>query len=249
MLPRYHMVHSCHPAQHLLGEARLWRTTAEERALEQGLTGKPPGCLKHLKTRAGLLDPAVRTWAATYVQQLNCVSTTPKGLAEAVGRRWPQANVYAKRESQPGNPHYARCEQWDTLGTITVHPPVRRDDPAIINVYGQFDRGGPTGLKAASLAFPRRVYDTRRQREEWFWSALDEIAALPERPTTLAFPHKIGCCFGGGKWEVYEAMLERFASNNPDITVYVVEQCPDAPDLPRCTANVEAEGLLRREDL
>ena len=253
--PACSQAHVCHVClvQHVRNaeceEAQLWRAAAEREVLEQGPTAKPPGRLKRLKTRAGLLDPAVRTWAATYVQQLNCVSTTPKGLAEAIGRRWPQANVYAKRRSQPGNPHYAQCEHWDNPGTISVHPPVRRDDPAIINVYGQFDKGGPRGLKASSLAFPRQVYDTRRQREGWFWSALDEIAALPERPTTLAFPHKIGCCFGGGEWEAYEAMLERFATNNPDITVYVVEQCAEAPDLPRCTADVEAEGLLRREDL
>jgi len=247
-----HVCHVClvrHVRDAECEEAQRWRTTAEKRVLEQEVAEKPPGRLKRLQTRAGLLDPAVRTWAATYVQQLNCVSTAPKGLAEAIGRRWPQANVYARRESQPGNPHYARCEHWDNPGTISVHPPVRRDDPAIINMYGQFDKGGPRGLKTTSLAFPRQVYDTRRQREEWFWSALDEIAALPERPTTLAFPHKIGCGFGGGEWGAYEAMLERFAANNPDITVYVVEQCADAPDLLRRTADVEAEGLLRREDL
>ena len=43
-----------------------------------------------------------------------------------------------------------------------------------------------------------------------------------EKPSSTAFPYKIGCGLAGGKWSKYEAMIEAFAEANPDVEVTIV---------------------------
>ena len=173
----------------------------------------------------GICDPDLLRHAQAVVQQLNCVGTNAGGLAAAVQKRWPHAVPYQQRAPQARMHGYAKPEHWDMPGTVQIHSARRNDEPTIINLFAQFDLGKP-GRKRA-IPFPSGIYDTSRQREDWFWRGLLRITQWKDRPESLAFPHEIGCQFAGGTWKRYEAMIERFADLNPDIKVTIVEHGND----------------------
>ena len=66
--------------------------------------------------------------------------------------------------------------------------------------------------------------ETKEQREEWFAEGLREIEALRPRPTTLIFSRGIGCGMAGGKWSHYKSLIHKFAVDNPDISVLIVNK-------------------------
>ena len=169
----------------------------------------------------GVCDQDLPRHAQAVVQQLNCVGTTAGGLAAAVQERWPHAIPYQRTNPQAQLHGYAKPEDWDTPGLVQVHPARSTGEPTIINLFAQFDMGRP-GRKRA-IPFPPGIYDTSRQREDWFWRGLLRITQWKDRPKSIAFPHKIGCQFAGGTWARYEAMIERFADLNPDTKVTIVE--------------------------
>ena len=234
-----HVCHLClleHVRPGECQEAQGWRASQREGgSLEKGGI-KQHSKLIHLKSRLGMLDPALREYAGTYVQQLNCVGTVPKGLAGVFARTWPQADMYARRVPQRWWSDEATYATRTIPGTLSIHPPRRPREPAIINLYAQYYAGKPSEsnpkVRSGRERAVRAAADTRVQRVQWFWKGLGEIARLKERPQTLAFPDRIGCQYGGGEWGVYRSMLERFAHQNTDIQVYVVEWDEQASCLP-----------------
>ena len=72
------------------------------------------------------------------------------------------------------------------LGTHVARPGCWRR--YVINLYGQCRPGVPKSAVSSA------------EREQYFQQGLDAIAALQPRPTSIAFPHLIGCGLAGGKW-------------------------------------------------
>ena len=52
--------------------------------------------------------------------------------------------------------------------------------------------------------------DTPQHRIRWFKQRLNELGQRNDL-RTIAFPYKIACGLGGGKWRVYFELIERFA--------------------------------------
>ena len=53
---------------------------------------------------------------------------------------------------------------------------------------------------------------------------MDKIELMTEQqPSSIAFPENIGCGRGGGDWETYRTMIERFARKNIHIRVAIVQ--------------------------
>lgn len=133
------------------------------------------------------------------VHQCNCLTKGAAGLAKVLFDKYPYANVYADR-TEPSVP-----------GTIDV----RGDcifDRGIINLFGQYYPGGPTGD------------EPREQRVTWFINGLLAIKQL-EWVESLAFPYQIGCGIAGGDWNRYNRILDKFAEKNPHIKmrIYCIE--------------------------
>jgi O-acetyl-ADP-ribose deacetylase (regulator of RNase III) len=134
--------------------------------------------------------------------QCNCYSRRGAGLASAIFKAFPWADVYSSR-SERGN-------DTSLFGSITVHGDPKRKERYVVNIYGQLKPGKPS---------PGR--DSAASRLEAFGKALDQIAKLPELES-IGFPYGIGCGLAGGDWNEYERFLEDFADRVGERSVSVV---------------------------
>lgn len=170
------------------------------------------------------------------VHQVSCIHDKPAGgLAAAVFKKHPDADVYTKRrESKEGGGGCSVSARMSEPGTISVH------EGRIVNVYSQFVADKPVEkpeeeipasewvehFKAAGFfsgwSISKRVEDTRLQRLDWFKVGLRAIPKELPAAKSLAIPKNIGCGLAGGVWSEYETALQEFAAENPgiDITLY-----------------------------
>ena len=123
--------------------------------------------------------------------QCNCYSTRSAGLATAIFKAFPWADVYAERR---------QCGHDAALfGSITLHGNPQQNQRQIINIYGQLHPGKPSLGR-----------DSITARLDAFSNALAQIAQIPEL-TSIGFPYGIGCGLAGGDWNEYQKLLEGFA--------------------------------------
>jgi O-acetyl-ADP-ribose deacetylase (regulator of RNase III) len=134
--------------------------------------------------------------------QCNCYSHHGAGLARAIFKAFPWADVYSSR-SERGN-------DASHFGSITVHGDPKRNQRYVINMYGQLKPGKPS-----------RGRDSAASRLEAFGKGLDQIAELPEL-RSIGFPYGIGCGLAGGDWDEYERLLEDFAERVGERGVSVI---------------------------
>lgn len=150
------------------------------------------------------------------VQQCNCLSVKPHGLAESIARAFPEADTYSKRQAM-GSRNLACPKDRAIPGSITIHN-------RVINMYAQW-RPGRIGAPYFSAYPDGEEKETSLTRQKWFSECLDAISTkLGKEPKTIAFPFKIGCGLAGGDWKVYEKMLQDFAARNPQHKVVIVTQ-------------------------
>ncbi|QPB44379.1 macro domain-containing protein [Medusavirus stheno T3] len=163
---------------------------------------------------------------AYIAQQCNCLGVFPKGLSEAIARRFPYANPYRERLSLGGR-NLAIVEHRATPGTISVHESVKATgNPTVVCMFAQWDMGRPgQAWGSARDRQPPAEHgaDTHVNRRRWFKQCLDAIAEI--KPESVAFPYKIGCGMAGGHWERdYLPMIEAFASETPGCRVVIYKQ-------------------------
>jgi O-acetyl-ADP-ribose deacetylase (regulator of RNase III) len=133
--------------------------------------------------------------------QCNCHSRRGAGLASAIFKAFPWADVYSDRSD--------RGDDGPLFSSITVHGDPKRNQRYVINIYGQLKPGKPS---------PGR--DSAASRLQAFSKALDQIAELPELES-IGFPNGIGCGLAGGDWNEYEKLLEDFAERVEKRGVFV----------------------------
>ncbi len=139
------------------------------------------------------------------VHQLNCLTVKPHGLAEAVARAYPWADVYGERP--PAGRRNLTTEPAEP-GTIQVRAGL---DRTVVGILGQWDFGRPgPGYPGR----PKTWADTAGARFEWFVSGLEHLERWVDRhqPATVAFPHQIGCGLAGGSWPRYRRAIDEFAA-------------------------------------
>jgi O-acetyl-ADP-ribose deacetylase (regulator of RNase III) len=134
--------------------------------------------------------------------QCNCYSRRGAGLASAIFKVFPWADVYSSR-SERGN-------DASLFGSITAHGDPKRGQRYVINIYGQLKPGKPS---------PGR--DSAASRLEAFSKALDQIAEFPGLKA-IGFPYGIGCGLAGGDWNEYERLMKDFAKRVRERGVSVI---------------------------
>eukprot|EP00438_Fugacium_kawagutii_P006264 Skav222651 [mRNA] locus=scaffold997:205789:207644:- [translate_table: standard] len=158
------------------------------------------------------------------VQQSNCATTYPAGLAAAIAEKFPHADVY-----KPEARKRRGTERGDCPGTIAVMggpcATEEQEKRGVINVFGQFCPGKPNKRTRGRVNYKGieagiDVVDDEQQRLEWFKAALQQIAELPDLES-VAFPYQIGCGLAGGDWKQYQAALNDFAQQVKDQHVQV----------------------------
>ncbi len=143
-----------------------------------------------------IIDGDILKTKAEYIaHQCNCITDRAGGLAYTLFIKYPFANDY--REEVKRDP-----------GRINIH--VSSVFPhAIINMFAQYYPGS-SGRN-----------DSKTSRLAWFQSCLDEIATYCPSDAKIAMPWKIGCGLAGGNWDKYYALIEKFARDNPKMTVFL----------------------------
>jgi O-acetyl-ADP-ribose deacetylase (regulator of RNase III) len=134
--------------------------------------------------------------------QCNCYSRRGAGLASAIFKAFPWADVYSSR-SERGN-------DASLFGSITFHGDPKRGQRHVINIYGQLKPGKPSPGS-----------DSAASRLEAFSKALDQIAEAPGLKS-IGFPYGIGCGLAGGDWNEYESLLKDFAERVRERGVSVI---------------------------
>lgn len=142
--------------------------------------------------------------AQIIAHQCNCISKTAKGLSKSVFDKFPYADIYSKRK-EPSTP-----------GTISVKGSLKLSQRWVCNMFAQLNPGWP------------KDGDTAQDRLRWFRSCLLKISKI-KNLRSIAFPENIGCGLARGVWSDYLAQIEKFASENPVVKVYIISQNP-APD-------------------
>lgn len=155
----------------------------------------------------------LRADADVIVQQCNCISTYPKGLAEAVERELGVCPYRRRRPAGRGS-GAAVAEDHSLPGTVDfVAVEGRPGRPRYVAcLYGQVSPGRARGGERAS------------DRLRWFIEGLERVAEwMGERDLrTVALPWQIGCGWGGGSWDEYEAAIREWSSAHEDLEVSVV---------------------------
>ena len=125
----------------------------------------------------------------------------PAGLADAVFRKFPHANVYTARRPPPDG--YNRPS--DIPGTVSIHD-------RVVNLYGQNFPGSPY-----------RTGESMEMRFAWFQEALQDLGAKLAHLAQghVAFPSHIGCARGGGDWTQYLRQIRLWAAEHPHLQVVV----------------------------
>ena len=143
------------------------------------------------------------------VHQCNCVSKGASGLAAAIFRKYPYANVYKNRDFQ------------DRPGTIKICGN-GKDKRFIVNAFAQYYPGSPNTFSSV-MSVPD-MPDEAQARELYFYDCLEDIKKI-EGLESLAIPFGIGCGLAGGNWNNYHRMIELFSQDmkNVDVVVYKLE--------------------------
>lgn len=133
--------------------------------------------------------------------QSNTTTVGARGLAKALFKRFPYANVY-------GNNKGRRVCTIEIRGTEA--------QKRIIAMYAQ--KGPGKYMKAG---------ENMRIRETWFRECLREVAKISDLKS-VAFPHRIGCGLAGGNWSRYKTMIrEELVEKVKGIKV-VIYQLPNS---------------------
>lgn len=139
-----------------------------------------------------LIDGDLLYSDAQYIcHQCNCVSNTSSGLAAAIFKKFPWADIYTDRVER------------DIPGTISVQG--NGDDQRfVLSIFGQYY----PGVNDYSN-------DNLEMRQRYFYQALGLVLDMDIQ--SIAFPWKIGCGLAGGDWDGwYEPVLDKFAGKMKD---------------------------------
>lgn len=143
------------------------------------------------------------------VHQINALTVSnPAGLAAALYKKYPEANVYSERRALGGR-NLAVVADRPQLGSILVRG-------KIINLVGQH-APGKSGMWYKDVR--PKVEDDARTRLRAFESGLANIAVL--QPKSIAFPWHVGCGMAGGSWKDYSAAIKDFAVRLPRCKVVI----------------------------
>lgn len=152
------------------------------------------------------------------IQQCNCVTIKAHGLSDDIKKKYPYADLYGNRPRRSSN----TSSKYDTPGTChLLHPPAESSGPIVACLMGQFYPGKPGN-------YWRRAYnsstdDSAANRLKWFASALADLAEQlkGQAVRSVAFPFRIGCGLGGGRWDKYQELLADFLIAVPELDVKI----------------------------
>lgn len=146
--------------------------------------------------------------AQVLCHQVNCMGVMGSGVAKEIKKRWPDVYKEYRKTVETLN--------HNCLGGCLMVP-IENGSRAIANLFGQYYYFGyfkdPTEYLRQEVwkqpEFDSCCNPKRFTNYEAFWKSLQRLREeIPEGITKIAFPYNIGCCRGGGNWEVCEKMIQ-----------------------------------------
>ena len=138
--------------------------------------------------------------------QVNCQGKMNSGVAKAIRERWPIVyttywNTFLSESNLLGKILLVDINEYE--------PRTWPDQPAIINMFSQEFYG----------------YDGKRYTSyDAFDNCLQKIKETVPKGSKIAFPYKIGCDRGGGKWNIIFGLISNALSEDYDITFCYLEE-------------------------
>ena len=138
--------------------------------------------------------------------QVNCQGKMNSGVAKAIRERWPIVyttywNTFLSENNLLGKILLVDINEYE--------PRTWPDQPAIINMFSQEFYG----------------YDGKRYTSyDAFDNCLQKIKETVPKGSKIAFPYKIGCDRGGGKWNIIFGLISNALSEDYDITFCYLEE-------------------------
>ena len=153
------------------------------------------------------------------VQQNCCTAVRAHGLSATIAAAMPGCDPYASRKPYKGN--WAVLEDRPEPGSLMIF---EREGgaPSVICAFAQYCHGKP-GVYTSKDPLSPGVADGYGDRFRYLKECLELIAEL--KPTSVAFPYKIGCGLAGGSWSLYEAELKAWSARNPAMDVKIWRLC------------------------
>ena len=147
---------------------------------------------------------------ADYIcHQVNCQGKMNSGVAKAIRERWPI--VYTTYlEAWQNAPR--RLQLLGTILSVDINnygPKTWPKSPIVINMFSQ-EFYGYDGKKYTS-------YDA-------FDNCLQKIKETVPKGSKIAFPYRIGCDRGGGKWNIIFGLISNALSEDYDVTFCYLEE-------------------------
>jgi O-acetyl-ADP-ribose deacetylase (regulator of RNase III) len=151
--------------------------------------------------------------ASIIAHQTNCVTRKPHGISEQIARRWPNANIYAKRHGT--TPNTANANDEGVPGTCVLLPTGSAKPRYIAALMAQVCPGNGKNSYWCLRYGKQFDNDTNTVRLRYFEAALRDLAThlitVEVEDKTIAFPYRVGCGLAGGQWDLYEPLIHSFA--------------------------------------
>ena len=159
------------------------------------------------------------TSANFIIQPCNAVTVKPRGVAVAIGQKFPHARVYSHRRAIPQR-DLALKDDRALPGSVVIC--TSKTGPGVITIFNQFLPGAIDSSEFQTYASWLKSAETEQQRIVWFVSALEQIGEYLQReyrglPFTIAVPTEIGY----QNWEWYRQALEIFQQMRAQIVKLV----------------------------
>lgn len=141
--------------------------------------------------------------------QVNCQGKMNSGVAKAIRDRWP---IVYTTYMELYNSVPRRMQLLGTILTVDLadyKPQTWPENPVVINMFAQ-EHYGYDGQRYTS-------YDA-------FDSCLQKIKEVVPKGSKIAFPYKIGCDRGGGKWNIIFGLISNALSEDYDVTFCYLEE-------------------------
>jgi len=155
------------------------------------------------------------------VQQCNCLTISPYGLAQTIKIRLGVCPYSEKRRLN--NSNIAIKEDRDTVGTIKIYKINNHPMNYVGYFFSQFTPGKPNTYyqpisnEHIDPSTNNKIIDDGKNRLRWFNICLEHLATfmINHRLESVGFPYLIGCGLAGGNWPDYEKTISDWKNKYP----------------------------------
>ena len=149
--------------------------------------------------------------------QVNCKGVMNSGIALAIRSKWPE--VYYEYKEKYDSAEDAAEEEMVNIAADYLLGSIQ-----CVQIYSQKE----SKIKEVVNMFAQETYGYSRAVQytsyDAFMRCLWGIKAAYAPGATIGFPDHIGCCRGGGNWNIIKTMIEEVLGEDYEVYIYKLEE-------------------------